>query len=102
MKDTIKQGPANLFKGMEGVGGKLYLTPTQLIHKPHVLNIQSEETVLELANMEKVFLHSNRMIFFYIPNGLTVTMKDGKEYKFVVYGRKEWKEVIEKFIAQNQ
>ena len=37
----VKEGSANLWKGVEAVGGKLYLTDTgRLVHVPHRMNLQ--------------------------------------------------------------
>lgn len=81
------EGFANLFKGIEGVGGKLYLSEDSLVHKPHSMNVQSQVTTIMLRDVAEV---KTRNTAFIIPNGLSVTTKDGKEYKFVVYGRTKW------------
>lgn len=83
----VRQGSANHFVGVEGVGGKLYLTTTRLYHQPHAANVQTQQAsypLSEIATAEK------RNTFGIIPNGLLVTLKGGRQEKFVVAGRKKW------------
>src|SRR5205814_4334021 len=46
--------PANHFKGMEGVGGKLYLTDKRLMFKSHKLNVQNDQLAINLTDIKKV------------------------------------------------
>ncbi|WP_026690388.1 hypothetical protein [Alteribacter aurantiacus] len=85
------EGHANLFKGIEGVGGKLFLTKHALIHRPHRINFQSKETVIDLKDIANV---TTRNTYLIAPNGLLVTTISGKEYKLVVNKREEWVEKI--------
>jgi len=92
MSETILyEGMANLFKGIESVGGKLYLTENQVIHKPHGVNIQGKETTIFLNEIEQISLRNTMGV---VPNGLLIKTKE-KEYKFVVNKRKTWLQKIE-------
>ncbi|WP_042221669.1 GRAM domain-containing protein [Oceanobacillus manasiensis] len=100
MENIIKQGMANLWKGKEAVGGKLYLTSHQLIHKPHKINIQSDQVELNLVDIDHVELYTNKIFgLSLMKNGLTVVDKDRNEYKFVVNKREDWKNEIEKLLG---
>ncbi|WP_411954834.1 GRAM domain-containing protein [Alkalibacillus sp. S2W] len=85
---------ANLFKGIEAVGGKLYLTKEALIHRPHKFNIQSGETVIELKDIAEVLTRNTLLV---IPNGLLVKTTGGNKYKLVVFDRDNWIEKINLF-----
>jgi hypothetical protein len=87
----IKEGVANHFKGIESVGGNLYLTNLRLVFKSHGLNIQVHEVAYRLDNILSVRPRNSLGI---IPNGIAVTLADGHEEKFVVNGRQEWMNTI--------
>jgi|SRR5699024_1130571 len=96
MENLVKKGMANLWKGKEGVGGKLYLTSQQLTHKPHKMNVQNEEVTIHLSDIDHLEFYTNKV--FGIPlmkNGLMVVDKDSRQYKFVVNSRDKWKNEIE-------
>jgi len=84
-------GPANLFRGVEGVGGKLFLTTKNLIFKSHKFNIQSGQTNIAYNTIVDV---TSRKTMKLVDNGLRVKTKDGSEYDFVVSNRKDWIELI--------
>ena len=75
---------ANLFRGIESVGGKLTVTDKRLHFKSHSFNIQTGETEIplnEIAGVTKV------NTLGLVPNGLLVKLKNGKNYQFVVSRR---------------
>ena len=78
---------ANHFKGVEGVGGKLYLTNKRLIFKSHNFNIQKHELSISLSNVDKVRRYST---FGIVNNGLSVTTSDNVIEKFAVQEPEEW------------
>jgi hypothetical protein len=88
-KDEIinHEGPANLFRGMEGVGGKLLLTDQRLIFKSHKMNIQSGEVQLLLADIKETSPRKTAKLF---QNGLRVLTNTGEHFDFVVYERSNW------------
>ena len=83
----LQQGLANHFRGIEGRGGRLYLTDRNLIFQPHKFNIQGGGVVIPRADIANV---STAMTLGVIPNGLKVTRRDGSTERFVVSDRAEW------------
>jgi len=75
---------ASLFKGFEGVGGKIFLTNTRLVFKSHSLNIQAGQTNINYTEIAEV---RERKTMKVINNGVNLITKDGKEYHFVVNDR---------------
>jgi hypothetical protein len=84
---VVFQGPANHFKGVEAVGGKLILTRARLRFRSHGLNVQVHDESYPIAAILDVAATRSLGI---IPNGLLVTLDDGRREKFVVNGRGEW------------
>lgn len=87
-------GPANLYRGIEGVGGRLILTQEYLFFKPHAINIQKIEEIIYLRNIERV---ERKKTLWIIPNGLKV-IAEQREYKFVVNKRNQWVAEINKLL----
>ncbi len=85
------EGPANLFRGIEGVGGKLFLTNDRLVFKAHKLNIQNGQTAIDYNKLAEV---AGRKTASRIDNGIRIKTADGKEYDFVVGNRDLWIEKI--------
>ena len=75
---------ANLFKGIEAVGGKLKITENKLIFQSHAINIQTGTTEVLIKQIAKV---KKRNTLGIIPNGMSVITVDGTEYKFVLWNR---------------
>lgn len=82
----VFEGPANLYRGFEGVGGKLTLSTDCLRFVPHAINIQKDKETILLADITRVEKTNTLGI---IPNGLKVVTANGK-YKFVVRKRNQW------------
>ena len=78
---------ANHFKGVEGVGGKLYLTNKLMVFKSHKFNIQNHELSISLLDVAKVERHNRLGIF---NNGLSVTTTQQTIEKFAVQQPGEW------------
>ena len=75
---------ANLFRGIESVGGRMYLTANSIYFSSHSLNVQTGDSRIgfdEILNIEKC----NTLGF--VPNGLRVITKQGVTYQFVLWGR---------------
>ena len=90
------EGPANLFRGIEGVGGKLFITNKKLIFAAHKLNIQKGQTYIPYDEITSV---SPRKTAKLIDNGLRINTIDSKEFDFVVNDREQWIELINQKIA---
>ena len=78
---------ANHFKGIEGVGGRLYLTSHRLVFKSHKFNIQNHELSINLTDIGQVERYK---IGGLTNKGLSVTTLDNKTEKFVVQQIDEW------------
>tara|TARA_B100000963_G_scaffold56823_1_gene44856 strand:- start:1976 stop:2302 length:327 start_codon:yes stop_codon:yes gene_type:complete len=95
-EELVKKGPGNLQKGVETVGGFLYLTNQRLIFEAHAINFQGGYTLIDLSNVESTekcwtkFLN----VIPLMPNSLAVHTKSGEEYRFVLFRRSAWQEKI--------
>ncbi len=85
------EGPANLFRGIEGVGGKIFLTNKKLIFKSHKINVQKGQTNIEYSKIQEIV---KRKTVKLIDNGIRITTDNGKKYDFVVNERDFWFEKI--------
>lgn len=77
---------ANLFRGIESVGGKILFYKDKMVFKSHSFNIQTGDTIIvysQIQSMKKV------NTIGLVPNGLLITLQDGQQHKFVVYNRSE-------------
>lgn len=96
----IREGFANMFKGKEAVGGKLYLDEKMLHHKPHAINIQKEETAVLLKEVASVERVRNKLLGMpLLNNGLKVTLQNGREVRYVVNKAGQWVEDVERAVA---
>jgi hypothetical protein len=86
-EDVLHNGLANHWKGMESVGGKLYLTNRRLRFRSHALNVQVHD---ESYPLELITTVEPTRTLGLIPNGLLVTLEDGRRERFVVHQRKAW------------
>ena len=94
---VIKQGAANLQKGPETVGGKLYLTNQRLVFEAHKINIQNSNTEINLSDIHSSEKCWTKLLGFIpiMPNSLAVYTKTGNEYRFVLFGRGAWAAAID-------
>jgi hypothetical protein len=75
---------ANLFRGIEGVGGKIFLTNERLIFKSHSLNIQRGQTNIKYSEITAVEKIKTMKI---INNRIKIISDKDQEYCFVVNDR---------------
>jgi hypothetical protein len=85
--DVEYSGFANHFRNFEGRGGRLALTKTALVFKPHAVNVQRGELRIPRADIAAV---APSRTYGVLPNGLEVTLKSGKVERFVVNDRNTW------------
>jgi hypothetical protein len=83
----VFQTGANHFKGIEGVGGRLYLTDKRLIFKSHKLNFQNHELVIKLSEIASAGRYKN---FRLANNGLSIQTTQHITEKFVVDRIDKW------------
>lgn len=93
------EGSANLFRGFEGVGGKLFLTSKKVVFKSHKLNIQKGQTDILYDNISKIIKRKTAKIF---DNGIRIKTNDGSEFDFVVNDREKWIEKLREKITQHK
>ncbi|WBB52452.1 GRAM domain-containing protein [Verrucosispora sp. WMMD573] len=72
---------ANLWRGVESVGGRLTLTDQHLSFRAHALNVQTAPLNIPLQDIVATRKYRNLGL---VPNGLAVTTRSGAEYRFVV------------------
>ena len=83
----------NHLKGIEAVGGKLYLTNKRLIFKSHTFNIQNHALSIILHDIK----HAERYHALGITNnGIKVTTTGNKIERFVVQQPEECFELLQK------
>jgi hypothetical protein len=90
------EGPANLFRGMEGVGGKLFLTNKKVVFKSHKINIQKGQTDILYENITEIIKRKTAKI---IDNGIRIKTNGGNEFDFVVNEREKWIEKLNEKIT---
>jgi phosphate/sulfate permease len=86
-ESVLFETPANHFKGIEAVGGRLYLTNKRLIFKSHKLNIQVHELSIDLGEIKSADRHKTLGL---VNNGLSITTSQSVTEKFVVEQVEEW------------
>lgn len=83
--------PANHFKGIEAVGGKLYYTNKRLVFKSHKFNIQNHQISVNLNNINNIVKYKTLGL---VNNGLSINTKQNTTEKFVVEQVDEWVQQI--------
>src|SRR5688572_23488408 len=86
-EEPLCAGPANHWRGIEAVGGKLFLTSRRLVFRPHRVNVQAEERAWPIDDVVDAQPTNTLWI---VPNGLLVLLRDGRREKFVVEDRASW------------
>lgn len=90
------EGPANLFRGIEGVGGKIFLTNKNLIFKAHKINIQTGQTNIEYDSIKEILKRKTGGLF---QNGIRIVTDNNSKFDFVVNKRDLWIEKINERIS---
>jgi hypothetical protein len=83
----VFESAANHFKGIEGVGGKLYLTNKRLIFKSHKLNIQNHQLAINIADISGIGRFKTLGL---VNNGLIVSTIHNNTERFVVEEADAW------------
>ena len=96
-EEVFYRGSANLFRGIEGIGGRLLVTSTRLLFQPHAVNIQRQSLELPISAIKGA---SRRNTMGIVPNGMKVNTRDGLEYQFVVKNRDAIIECINGLVAK--
>jgi len=96
-ESVVIKKAANLFRGIESVGGKLTITNEKLLFEPHKINIQSQPLEIPFQDIERAEKRNSLLV---VPNGMKVIDRSGREYKFVVWGRDEIIDLINKTVGR--
>lgn len=93
----IKQGSGNLQRGVETVGGKLYLTNQRLVFEAHKINVQGGNTEINLSDIQSSEKCWTKLLGLIpiMPNSLAVSTKSGTECRFVLFRRGAWAAAID-------
>ena len=100
----VCSGPANAQRGMETVGGWLYLTSERLIFEAHGFNIQRGRTTISLrqvSGLERCWTCLLGIVPL-APSSILVRTLAGDAHRFVVCGREAWlADIGDQIAAQN-
>jgi hypothetical protein len=91
-EEILADVAANLFRGIEAVGGRLKITSRRVVFEPHAFNLQKMSAEMFLSDIVEV---SKRNTMGIVPNGLLIRTKAGVEYKFVVWQREKLIKIIQ-------
>jgi hypothetical protein len=91
-EEILADVPANLFRGIEGVGGRLRITNQRLVFQPHAFNFQKMPLEISLGDIAEA---TKRNSLGFIPNGILIRTRAGVEYKFVVWGRDKLLDILQ-------
>lgn len=96
-EQVVKEGAASLQKSIETVGGRLRLTNQRLIFEAHRFNVQRGVTEIELASIQASRPCWTKFLGLLplFPNALAVFTQQGREYRFILFGRGAWAAAIE-------
>jgi hypothetical protein len=96
----IREGMASLQRGVETVGGRLYLTDSRLVFSSHQFNVQTGCTEIPLAAIRTIRPCWTRFlgILPLAPNSLAVNT-GSTEYRFVLPDRASWAQTIQSAIS---
>ena len=97
----FKEGAANLQRGLETVGGRLFLTDSRLVFSSHRFNVQTGTTEVDLSNVQSVSPCWTKFLGIVplVPNSLAVASAAG-EHRFVLFGRAAWAQAIRSAASQ--
>lgn len=87
----IRDGAANMQRGLEAVGGWLYLTDQRLLFESHRFNVKTGPTEIPLSDVRATRAVWTKFLGFLpiFPNSLAIYAGD-REYVFVLSARDQW------------
>ncbi|MFI7222891.1 GRAM domain-containing protein [Nonomuraea angiospora] len=89
----LRKGGANLWRGREALGGRLWLTSKWLVFRSHSMNFQAGVWAWPL---EEVLSTAPVNTLAIVPNGMEIVLRSDERIKFVVHRRREWMSAIAK------
>ncbi len=96
-ESLLKQSKANFQRGIETVGGHLYLTTQRLIFESHRFNVQAGATAIDLREVTGVQKGWTKFlgVLPIFPNAIVVATSDGRQHEVVCSKRGDWLAAIE-------
>lgn len=96
-EQLLRHGRANMQRGAETAGGKLFLTTERLVFVAHSFNVRSGSSEVPLALIGEVATSWTKLLgkLPLLPNSIAVTLRDGTVHSFVVPGRDAWIDAID-------
>ena len=91
-EELVRSSAANMQRGAETAGGKLYLTTQRLVFIAHSFNVQRGPSEIPLQLIRDVGGAWTKLlgVLPLVPNSIAVTLHDGTVHSFVVTGRSSW------------
>lgn len=89
---------ANLFRGIESVGGRVRISDKSILFTAHAINIQTQITEIPFDQISTI---TKRNTLGLIPNGLMIETRDGTKYKFVLWNRQKIIDFVSSRIVKN-
>ncbi|WP_187414228.1 GRAM domain-containing protein [Nonomuraea sp. PA05] len=89
---VVRKGNANLWRGKEAVGGRLWLTSNWLVFHAHSVNYQAGVWAWPLKDIITTTPVNTLAI---VPNGMEIALRSDERIRFVVHRRREWMNAIE-------
>ena len=83
-EEIVDKFAANLWRGLEAVGGRVTLTNERLLFEANGLTIQSKPLAVALGDISGVAAFDSAG---FIPNGMAVTCRSGEEHRFLLWDR---------------
>lgn len=77
---------ANLYRGIEAVGGRLKMNNENLLFSPHSFNLQTGVTLIFMDEISSI---RKRNTMGIVPNGILIETRRGQQYKFVTWKRQQ-------------
>jgi hypothetical protein len=99
-----KEGKANLLKGINSIGGKLYLTNLRLVFESHGFAQSKAATIIDLPSISSVQECWTRLlgIIPLVPNGIAIDTTQSQEHRLALGKRGTWIDAINTQSQQHQ
>ena len=101
---VVKEGRANLLKGINSIGGKLYLTNLRLVFESHGFAQSKTATIIDLPSISSVQECWTRLlgIIPLVPNGIAIDTTQSQEHRLALGKRGTWIDAINTQSQQHQ
>ena len=99
---NVLDGPANLFRGWEAVGGWLALSPDWLVFTSHRINWRVGRMLIPTTAMRCVWPCWTWVFGLVLvwPNSVAVETASGRVYRFVVGNQSAWVAALQSLMVE--